>query len=114
MLMTISPSTPPIMPRTSDFSASPQMVDRPKMTSAVISAGPKASATRASTCTEISMMTRLRMPPMPAATVAVPMARLAWLLRAIMWPSNTVAAADGVPGTPIRIAEMAPPVMPPI
>ena len=112
--MTIRPSTPPIMPRTSDFSASPQIVDRPKITSAVISAGPKASATRASTCTEISMMSKLRMPPMPAATVAVPMARLAWLFFANMWPSKTVAAADGVPGTPIRIAEIAPPVMPPI
>ena len=77
MDMTISPSTPPIMPRTSDFSARPQMVDSPKMTSAVISAGPKASATLASIFTAISMMIRLNMPPMPAATVAVPMARLA-------------------------------------
>ena len=84
------------------------------MTSAVISAGPKASATSASSFTATSMMTRLKMPPMPAATVAVPIARLALLFLASRWPSNTVAAAEGVPGTPIRIAEMAPPVMPPI
>ena len=45
---------------------------------------------------------------------AVPNAILASPFFDREYPSETVAAADGVPGIPIKIAEIEPPVIPPI
>ena len=60
------------------------------------------------------IMTRLINPPIVDTITAVPNAILASPLFVIAYPSAGVAAAEGVPGIPINIAEIDPPVIPPI
>jgi hypothetical protein len=82
MVITRSPSTPAISPRSSDFSASPQIVDSPNSTSAKISAGPKRMAMRATRSTETIITARLNSPPNTETTTAVPSASPALPARA--------------------------------
>ena len=71
-------------------------------------------ATRDTRSTETIMTIRLKIPPKTDTITAVPSAMDALPCLVIGWPSSTVAAADGVPGMPRRMAETEPPVMPPI
>lgn len=90
------------------------MVASPNRTRAKISAGPNAIASRAIGSATAIMTNRLKRPPNVETMTAVPMATLARPCFAIGCPSSTVAAAEGVPGMPSRMAETEPPVMPPI
>ncbi len=51
----------------------------------------------------------VKVPPIPEAIVAMPMALPAMPFWARGYPSNTVAAAAGVPGVLIRMEAMPPP-----
>jgi hypothetical protein len=101
-------------PFINDMPQRPQIVEKPNNTNANISAGPKPIATFDTKSTDTIIMIRLKIPPKTETMTAVPKARDASPFLVIGCPSRTVAAAEGVPGIPKRIAETDPPVIPPI
>ena len=77
MVISIRPSIPATKLLKRFFSARPHMVENPKRTSMNISAGPNLIANLLIKSTRITMMTKLRSPPMVETITAVPRAILA-------------------------------------
>jgi hypothetical protein len=84
------------------------MMVSPKNASAKYSGDRNASATLAISGASSVRRTTLVAPPTNDATVAIPMALPAWPCFASGKPSNTVAAALGVPGVRMSIAGIDP------
>jgi hypothetical protein len=61
-----------------------------------------------------TIISKLTSPPTVEQITARLSARLALPDCRIGYPSSAVAAADGMPGTPMRMADTEPPVMPPM
>ncbi len=87
---------------------------RPKIASAKYSTGPNSSAKPEMRGDMKIMTAQPMMPPMNDEKSDIAIALPAIPFLHIGYPSRIVAAAAGVPGVRIRIAEMAPPYMAPV
>ena len=101
------------MPLISERPEIEMMTERPKIASPKYSTGPNSSATLETKGDAKVMINAPTTPPKNEANSAMAMARPASPRFAIGYPSMTVAAAAGVPGVLMRMAEMAPPYMAP-
>lgn len=107
------PKKPAINPLTSDFPETLAIMVRPNIIRAKYSSGPNLRANRAN-CGAINIKQKVEIiPPVVDAIVAIPIAFPASPFWANGYPSSTVAAADGVPGIEIRIADIDPPYIAP-
>jgi len=109
IVVIINPNIPEIKPFKIDFPETVIMMPRPKKAKAKNSGGPNFKAILAICGEQKVIIKALINPPKKDAMVAMPIAFPANPFLPITYPSNTVAAAEGVPGIPIKIAEIDPP-----
>ena len=98
-----------MIPFSGDFPVRVTVTDRPKTARAKYSGALNRSAKLARIGAKKVRQSAVKVPPMPEAIVAMPMALPAIPFCAKGYPSNTVAAAAGVPGVLIRMEAIPPP-----
>ena len=109
----INPNPPEISPFVIDFVLAPAIIVNPNIDSQKYSAGPNFNARVARVGANKYNEIELSIPPIKEAITAVPKAFPAFPCTVSSYPSIAVAAAAGVPGVRISIADIDPPKIAP-
>lgn len=105
----INPNPPEISPFVIDLVLAPAIIVNPNIDNQKYSAGPNFNASVANVGANKYKDIELRIPPIKEAMTAVPKAFPAFPFNVSSYPSIAVAAAAGVPGVRISIADIDPP-----